>query len=571
MLIRRLLSAFLIVSLCDGCHKPSAEIHNGSSPQPLHGSSAVSGQAKIHFEEIAETAGVAFTYRNDEESGRFAIIESMGGGVGVFDFDRDSRLDIWLPGGGHYSGARQIEGRPTGLFRADGDGQRYQNVAEAAQVSLSRYYSYGVAISDFDQDGFEDVLMTGYGGVQFFHNQGDGTFEELAATAGLNDSLWSVSAAWGDLNGDHEPDLYLTHYVNWSFDNDPICTARPPEPRDVCPPRRFDPLPDTVYFSNGNGTFRDATADTGLRSDGKGLGVVLTDIDGDNQIDLYVANDTDMNFLYRNARGHFVDLSVASGAGLNERGLPDGSMGTAVIDFDGNGLPDLLVSNYEGEDPALYQNLGQFTFRHVSRIQGMSSAGKTFVGWGIAVFDAELDGDDDVMISNGHAIRFPGEAGLAQRALFYENREGRLVNVADSVGNYFVEKHRGRGLAMGDLDRDGRMDVISSAVNEPVSVLQNASMTSGSSLSVRLVGRISPRDGTGAIVSWQDGSVRQVRWIAGGGSYASASDKTLLFARPQASMGGRLEIRWPHGQTQIEEVDSTLREIVIVESIPSES
>lgn len=553
-----------------GCRdaRPPVDRTNPSTTQTSLASpeSSTLASTAIRFEEAAAERGLQFTYRNDEEQGRFAIIESMGGGVGLLDFDRDGRLDIWLPGGGRYSGPRQLSGHPHGVFRALDDGRQFVNVAPLANAGASSQYSDGVAVGDVDQDGFPDVLVTGYGGLQFFRNLGDGTFRESAAAAGLDDRLWSVSAAWGDLNGDQWLDLYVTHYVNWSFDNDPVCTARPPEPRDVCPPRRFEALPDAVYFGNSDGTFREASEEAGLRRDGKGLGVILVDLDADGDLDIYVANDTEGNFLYRNDGGRFADQSVASGTSFNERGLPDGSMGVAMIDGDGDGRPDLFVTNYEGEDAALYQNLGELTFRHVSRLQGISAVGPMYVGWGMAVLDADLDGDDDLIVSNGHAIRFPGESGLAQRPLCFEHRGTRFVNVAPAIGGFFAERHRGRGLAAGDLDRDGRVDLVMSSVNEPAALLLNRTPAIGAALRVELVGRESHRDAIGAIVELKMGSQKQVRQVIGGGSYASAAERALYFSRPNPSPTCQIQIRWPSGRMQEVSVDPSVRELTVIES-----
>jgi len=505
----------------------------------------------IRFDEVSAAQGFDFTYHNDEEQDRFSIVESLGGGVALLDYDGDGWLDVWLPGGGRFSGPREIRGRPNGLYRSHGTGSDFVSVAEAAGVTTELFYSHGVSVADADEDGFPDVLVTGYGGLQFFRNRGDGTFAELAVTASLVDPQWSSSAAWGDFDGDGVLDLYVAHYVNWSFDNDPSCPGVAPHERDVCPPRRFDPLPDALFLGDGEGGFRDATREAGLRNDGKGLSVIACDIDGDGDLDVYVANDTVENFLYVNdGRGHFEDASVVSGAAYNERGLPDGSMGIDLFDFDADRLPDLFVTNFEGENSALYKNMGGAVFRHVSQQTGISAVGQMYVGWGIRAEDLDNDGDQDVAIVNGHVVRFPHGGSPAQAPMLFLNRGGAFANVAPEVGGYFGRRHRSRGLATGDLNRDGRIDLVTSNVNQPAVTLLNRTENAHGFLQVQLVGTSSPRSAIGAKVELETTTGRQSRQVTGGGSYASTSDLAVHFGRGNGTSDATLHITWPSGERQ---------------------
>ena len=282
-----------------GCFEKTPNPNSANNPSASPASATLNplttaDRGGIRFKEFTHDAGIRFTYQNDEEQGQFAIIESMGGGLAIFDFDQDGLLDILMPGGGRYH-AKQVGGLPSALYRNLGNWQ-FTDVTQPALIGRSEHYSHGLAVGDVNEDGFPDVLVTGYGGVMLYLNQGDGCFVDATADSGLTDKSWSTSAAWGDLNGDSVLDVYLAHYVNWSPENNPICAGPPGHPSDVCPPRRFDPLPDAVYFGNGDGTFRDATAEAGLREDGKGIGVVLADLDLDQDLDVYVANDTVPNF-----------------------------------------------------------------------------------------------------------------------------------------------------------------------------------------------------------------------------------------------------------------------------------
>ncbi|HVV99540.1 MAG TPA: CRTAC1 family protein [Planctomycetaceae bacterium] len=503
----------------------------------------------MRFEPRTET-GIDFVYQNDEAADRSAILEMAGGGVALLDFDRDGELDVFLPGGGKYSGERALTGLPSGLFRNVGN-WRFSNCAAAALVEHSRVWSNGTAVGDIDNDGFPDLLVTGYGGLQFFRNQGDGTFAETAEATGLSDSLWSTSAAFGDVNGDGCLDLYVAHYVDWSFDNDPFCPA-PDGRRERCPPQRYEGLPDVLYMSRGDGSFDDASKAAGLRSDGKGLGVAMADFDVDGDLDIYVANDTVPNFLYLNdGLGHFTEAGVERGVALNDRGRPDGSMGIAVGDFNNDGLPDIWVTNYEQESIAVYRNLGEGYFEHVSQAAGVTDVGNLFVGFGTTFFDADRDGDEDAFVTNGHVLRFPRNAPVREMPLLFENRDrGRFHNVGQEAGTYFATPHVGRGVARGDFDRDGDLDLVATSIGEPPTLLVNRSDNTNRWLEVRLIGRQSNRDAVGARLILETTTGRQVRQITGGESYLSHHDRRVFWGIPAGAEIKDLRIEWPSGISQ---------------------
>ena len=519
------------------------------------------------FSEIAVKAGINFTYRNGEESGHYAILESLGGGVGIIDFDNDGNVDLFVPGGGRYESEKKVVGLSTGLFRNQGD-WRFSATADEAGVANAPWYSHGAAVTDFDNDGFSDVLVTGYGGLLLFQNHGDGTFREIARVAGLTDALWSSSAAFGDVDGDGNPDLYVAHYVNWSPDNNPVCDGPEAGLREVCPPRRFEPLPDMIYHNNGDCTFSDYSKELELRTDGKGLGVVMADVDLDGLIDIYVANDTVPNFLYRNkGDGKLEDASTRSGTSLSDSGTPDGSMGVDVGDYNLDGRPDIWVSNFERESFALYRNDGNFFFQHVSRSTGVTAVGGLAVGWGSTFLDFDRDGDEDVFVSNGHVIRYPKNAPLRQPPLLFQNDPGpRFHNVAPVGGEYLQLPHMGRGLACGDLDNDGDQDLVISCTNEPMAVLENRSGTNNS-LVIRLIGIRSNRDAVAAFVRIRvaAGQPQLIRLVKSGGSYASSSDARLFFGVGSATSVADVEIHWPCGVTQNLSGVSTRQTLVLRE------
>jgi hypothetical protein len=510
------------------------------------------------FQDATKTSGVDFTYRDGQEAGHFSILESLGGGVALFDYDGDGALDVFVPGGGSFDSSQQMLGRPGALFHNEGR-LIFENVTVPAGVDLAPHYSHGAAVGDFDGDGFSDLLVTGYGGLALFCNRGDGTFSEGAADAGLTDTLWSSSAAWGDLNGDGVLDLYVAHYVDWSFSNHPFCPAATDttgKRRDVCPPKSFTGLPHTLYFGSGDGTFRDGSREAGLEPAGttlgKGLGVLLADVDLDGDLDIYVANDTVPKFLYRNqGTGTFEEVATQSGVAGSENSTPEGSMGIDMADYNLDGLPDLWVANYERESLALYRNDGECTFLHVSRAVGVAAVGMQFVSFGTVFFDFDRDGDEDVFVSNGHVIRYPVNSPLKQLPLLFENRGGRFVNVAPAAGASLQEPHLGRGVAAGDLDDDGDVDLVLSPINEPTIVLANESPNDNRWISVRLIGTRSHRDAVGARLTLTTSAGQQTRQIKGGGSYLSHSDQRPFFGIPREARIEKLTVKWPAGAAQV--------------------
>lgn len=540
-----------------GASGPSTTSRPGGDARGTVGDQIVETVALFH--DRAAESGVDFSYRNGQEAGYYAIVESLGGGIGLLDWDCDGDLDLFLPAGGRFGKDETIGGHPSGVFLNRGDWSFLESGAQAGTADESKRYSHGAAVGDFNADGFPDVLVTGYGGVVLWRNLGDGTFENVTAGSGLDDGAWSSSAAWGDLNGDGHLDLYIAHYVNWSFQNHPYCPSKQTGKQDICPPRQFQPLPDTLYLSNGDGSFRDSSVSSGLVQQGavgKGLGVMMCDIDLDGDLDIYVCNDTVPNFLYRNdGRGRLEEVAMQSGAAVSETGVPEGSMGVDLGDYNLDGRLDLWVTNYERESIALYRNDGHGMFRHVSHIAGLTTVGGLFVGWGTSFLDFDLDGDEDVFVSNGHVIRHPSEASVRQLPLLFENNPGRqFSNVAPGAGRYLASPHMGRGVARGDLDNDGDIDLVVCHTNEPVAVLENRTKRQGHHwLGVRLIGTapMGSREAAGAIVTIAVAGIPdQTRQIKSGTSYASSNGPRLTFGLGNSPRVDRITIRWPGGATQ---------------------
>ncbi len=520
------------------------------------------------FQDRTAGSGVDFTYRNGEEANHCSILESLGGGVALFDYDGDGLVDVFLAGGGKFGGPdrQRIEGLPCRLYRNLG-GWKFQDVTAEAGLGAIPFYNHGCAAEDYDNDGWPDLLVTGYGRLALFHNEADGRggrrFVEVTRKAGLlpeiRDKLhWSTSAAWGDLTGNGFADLYVCHYVDWSFapEKNPPCAGRAPGvERDVCPPEKFAPLPHAVYRNNGDGTFRDVAAQTAV-GPGAGLGVVLADLNGDGRPDLYVANDGTGNFLYFNrGRGRLEEVGGVVGVALNELGMPNGSMGIAIGEYDGKGRPSLFVTNFENQTHALYLNLGGESFQAQARAAGIAGLGQQWVGFGTSFLDVDNDGWEDLLFVNGHVLRRPLTGTPRQRPFLLRNVEFRgrrfFEDVSRRGGPFFETPALGRGLAVGDLDNDGWPDVVVSHSNGPVVLLRNDGSRAGGVhwLGVRLVGRDNrPVAGATVVLETEDRTL--TRFARGGGSYLSTSDPRLLFGLGTAGRVGKLTVRWPWGQAE---------------------
>ena len=507
------------------------------------------------FDDVTAASGVAFTYRNGEEAEHFAIIESLGGGVALFDFDGDGLLDVFIPGGGRYNG-KAVLGNPCKLFRNLGK-FKFEDVTGRVGLDGEYQYTHGAAAFDFDNDGHPDLLLTGYNRLVLLKNEGGKRFADVTKKAGLNDNLWSSAAAWGDLDGDGFPEVYVTHYADWGFaNNHPTDCTYDGKTRDVCQPRKFTPLPHTLYRNNRNGTFTDISEQVKLRKDGRGMGVLIADVNNDGRPDIYAANDTDDNYLYMNRgkRGEIVldEVGLYSGVARDEKGIANGSMGLDAADYDRSGRASIVVTNYENELPALYQNRSDAAnarFTYATLASGLATIGGSYVSWGTSFFDFDHDGWEDLMIVSGHAIRFPTKIDRRQKPLLMRNQKGQFRSVTASGGAYFREVHNARGAAFGDLDNDGKIDAVVSHLNEPVAVLRNVAETDANKwVGFELVGA-GKRDVVGARVLVETADGTEKRFQKGGASFASTNDPRHVFGLGTAKVT-KVTVHWPSGKAQ---------------------
>lgn len=554
-----------------GCAPQSQEGVDAPIASGREDVNAIAGSETIPFVNRARELGVEFSYSDGAAANLSTMLESLGGGVGWLDFDRDGWADLVATGGGSFPSAEAVAGCVSALFR-NVDGKHFISVGGAAGLETPTLYSNGLSIADYDNDGFQDILITGYGQPQLWHNMGDGTFQENSAVARIVDDRWGSSAGWADLNGDGSLDLYLAHYVNWSFENHPFCVGSRLGARDNCPPREFQPLADALYFSQGDGSFIDGSVGAGLREDGKGLGVLLCDVELDGDVDIYVANDTTDNFLYINdGTGKFDEIGVVAGVARDDSGIPNGSMGVDLCDFNADGLPDLWVANYERESFALYRNEGHGRFLHVSQRLGITDLGGLFVGFGTACEDFDADGDQDMAIANGHVIKFPANAPRKQLPLLMQYNGRRYQRAPSAPGSYFGDPHEGRGLAVADFDADGDLDIAISHLNEPIALLENNFHKDNRTLALSLVGIRSNRDAVGARVELRRGNRVWARQITGGGSYLSHSSRCLHFCLLEHAEPESLVVHWPSGHVQILDAMALSGQVTLLEPAEGDS
>jgi hypothetical protein len=534
-------------------------------PPPVDPAPTVSGRP--WFRDMTEASGVQFTCRNGEEADNFTILESLGGGVALLDYDGDGLLDLFVIGGGYFDGPdkKQIKGHPCKLYKNLGN-WKFKDVTHEAGLDIPWFYTHGCAVADYDRDGWPDLLVTGWGRLALFHNvpvdpkdpSRGRRFEDVTGKVGLRDDLWSTSAGWADLDGDGFPDLYVCHYVDWSFDNDPACPGYVAGvKRDVCPPEKFKPLVHALFRNDKGKAFRNVAAEQGFKAEGNGLGVVLADLNDDGRPDIYVANDATRKFLYFNRGGWKLEESaVRAGAAVDEAGRPMGSMGADVGDYDGSGRASLWLTNFQGDTHALYRNLGQERFLHQSQAAGIAALGQTWVGFGTGFIDVDNDGWEDLVIVNGHVMRWPAWGiPMKQRPVLLHNVEqkGRRFfrDISRQGGAFFGTPAIGRGLAVGDLDNDGWPDLVVSNTNGGVVLLRNEAAADNPAhwLGVRLVGR-DHRDVVGSTAIVEVDGRRLTRFVKGGGSYLSAGDPRLLFGLGAAAKVWRVTVKWSWGESQ---------------------
>lgn len=572
-LIAWLASGVALALLCTASGCPSRE-KEGPPKVDVNPGPSVGGLPL--FRDVTAASGLNFTYRNGEEAKEFTILEIMGGGVALIDYNGDGLLDIFVTGGGYFESTnkKQLKGHPCKLYENLGKFKFRDVTEEAGLAGVSWPYTHGAAVADYDCDGWPDLLVTGFGQVKLFRNepvpddkQGHRRFVELTEKVGLRDSSWSTSAGWADLDGDGFPELYVCHYLDWSLTNNPACPGNIPGiQRDLCPPQRFKPLVHSLFRNEKGQAFRDVSAEHGFKAVGSGLGVVLADLNDDGRPDIYVANDGGNKFFFLNRtplpaaerRMKLEEKALAAGVALDDNGYYNGSMGLDAGDYDGSGRPSLWVTNYQGELHGLYRNLGKERFLHQSRAAGISLIGLNFVGFGTGFLDVDNDGWEDLVIANGHVMHHPARGSTyKQRPVLLRNIDKGgmryFKDISPQGGEFFQTAALGRGVAIGDLDNDGWPDLVISNINSPAAILRNVAAQESKDLhrwlGLKLVGA-KDRDIVGSTVILEGNTRKLTRFAKGGGSYLSASDQRLLFGLGATEQVKRVTVKWSWGKEQ---------------------
>jgi hypothetical protein len=514
----------------------------------------------VTFTDITAQTKLAFKHAASPTTQKY-LPETMGGGVALFDYDNDGRLDIYFTNGAALSDPMPAAAQPdkrdprfwNRLYHQQPDGT-FADVTERAEVKGAGY-SFGVAAGDYDNDGLVDLYVTAYGGNLLYRNKGDGTFEDVTKKLGVGASGWSTSAGWFDYDHDGRLDLFVLRYMEWDFTSGNVFCGDP-RYRAFCHPDNFKPATNILFHQKPDGTFEDVSARAKITdTPGKGLGVAFADFDGDGLTDVFVANDSVRQTLFRNnGDGTFEDVALLSGAGYDENGKTFAGMGVAAADYDNDGLPDVFITTLSNETYPLYRNNGDLTFTYVTQTTGVGQITLPYSGWGTHFLDADNDGLRDIFVAQGHVLdtieQTTSYLKYRQPPLLLRNTGKNFVNVSLAAGAPFNVPLTARGAAFGDIDNDGDTDIVIAQTDAAPVVLRNNG-TKNHWLGLNLIGTKSNRQAFGARIIITDASGRRQTFDASNaGSYLSSSDPRVLVGLGTATGVSSIELRWPSGQKQ---------------------
>jgi len=545
-------------------------------------------KAPVIFEDVTDKTSLAsFRHRAGTLEKNY-IFEVPSGGVAIFDYDGDGLPDIYLLNGSTIPALQGKEKPPRAALYRNLGNWKFEDVTDKAGVANERW-GMGVAIGDYDNDGRPDIYVSNFGVSRLYHNNGDGTFTDVAEKLGVARKGWSTGATWGDYDGDGKLDLFVPGYAEIDLNNLPPSPAEANKPGGVgqnfcqfrgvpvmCGPRGLPGEGDTLYHQKADGTFEDVSVKAGVSDPQKyyGFSSAFVHVDDDKWLDLIVVNDSTPKLLYINkGDGTFEETGYPSGVALNENGREQAGMGLAVGDYDNDGRVDFHITNFSDDSNVLYHNDGDGNFTDLTFQAGLGETTIPFLGWGTSFLDYDNDGWKDLLVANGHVYPTVDDhqwgTSYAQQLLLFRNlRNGKFERVGARPGGALAEAWCARGMAVGDLDGDGRLDVVINNEDSRPTVLKNVTAPAGHWLELRLVGdvsRKSPRDAIGAIAYVTTGKLRQRQDVVSGASYASQNDMTLHFGLGELSRIDKLEIKWPDGSTETIDVPGVDRKLTIVE------
>ena len=504
---------------------------------------------KISFTDITTQSGITFKHVASPE--KKYIVESMSGGVALFDYDNDGDLDIYLVNSLTVDLVKSKGKTKSDLYRNDGNG-KFTEVGVKAGVS-DIGWGMGVAVGDYNNDGFEDLYVTCLGPDHLLKNNGNGTFTDVTAKAGVNDPRWTTGASFVDYDHDGDLDLFASNYVDFDINNLPeFGQGKTCQYKSIpvqCGPRGLKGAGDSLFRNNGDGTFTDVSKQAGVMDENGyyGMGIITSDFDDDGLIDIFVANDSTPNFYYRNnGNGTFKESGFITGTAVNENGSEQGSMGVTAGDYNHDGKLDLFITNFADEYNTLYHNDGKNSFTDLSYAAKVAAVSLPHVGWGTKFFDYDNDGWVDLFVANGHV--YPQLPSYRQpRLLHRNNRDSTFTEVSAEFGTVLTENRASRGVAFGDIDNDGDVDLIIADLDGPPQLLRNDGGNANNSIMIKTVGVKSNRGGAGARVTVVAGDLTQTDEVRSGDSYLSQSDMRLHFGLEKRTKVDSIQVRWPSG------------------------
>lgn len=523
----------------------------------LHSASSPLLAASPLFEEVPSSAsGITWIHENAASPDRY-LPETMGPGVAFIDFDNDGWVDIFMVNSGASDFYKPTTPLKNALYKNNRNGT-FTDVTDKAGVAGGGQFGMGCTIADYDNDGYPDILVTAYGRCTLYHNNGNGTFTDVTDKAGVAAPGWTTSAVWFDYDNDGRLDLFLCSFVQFSVANNVFCGDNKLGKRFYCIPRVFKPTPSLLYHNNGDGTFTEMSAGSDIqRAKGKALGAVATDINGDGLMDLFVANDTVQNFLFANrGKGKWDEIALAAEVGFSANGTPRSGMGVDAADVNGDGKQDLFVANVDQEMFSLYRNDGNEFFSDVAASHGIAQATRLLSGWGLKLFDYDNDGLVDLFLANGHPDdmieSYSQQVRYKEPLLLFRNDGTKLTNVSAQGGPAFQKMFPARGLAVGDYDNDGRIDVLIGNNGGAPVLLKNNAGDGNHWLGVRLQGTTCNRDAIGATITWSANGKTRARFKSHGGSYLSSHDMREVLGLGAATKVDWVEIKWPQPSGKVE-------------------